>query len=390
MSAPAALLALCIVGLLLYAAAWVITLVWCAWPRPARPSAAGPRPGVTFLKPLCGPDEELEANLASFFALDHAPLQLVFGAAAADDPALAVARRLAAAHPRHDVTIVVGSDAAAGNPKVAVMEHLLPHARHDLIVISDSNVRVRPDEVGRVLPGFADPRVGMVYQPVVGIGERSLPAALENLHYAEYCGLLSVFATVVTGQHAVNGKGQWLRRAALDAIGGLAGVRDQFADDLILSRLVAGAGWRLRLAPPPARIVHRDWSWRSFFSRHLRHASLRCRVAPHAYPLELLLNPVPWTLLLAATSWAWAVVPLVVLKAALELSATRVLRGVPTPWRYAAAVPLKDLLFLAIWFVALTRRTVRWRGRTYRIGPDATLVPLAPAPGAPAAGAVAP
>jgi ceramide glucosyltransferase len=362
----------------LYALAWALLHGWAAWHRrhPGTAAAAG----VTVLKPLCGADDQLERNLLSFFRLEHAPLQLVCGAADPADPALEIVRRLARRHPGRDVTIVVGTNERAASPKVGLMEALLPHARHDIILLSDSNVRVAPDEVGHVLPGFADPRVGMVHQPVVGVGERTLPAAFENLHYTEFAGFLSVAATVISGQHAVNAKGQWVRRAALADVGDFAGVRDHGADDYMLSQLLLARGWRLRLAPVPVSTVQARWSWRQLALRHLRHSSLRRRMVPWAYPLELLLNPVPWALALLATDCAAAAVPLVALKTGLEISAARSLRGRPLAWRHALAIPVKDLLYFVGWFASFTVRSVSWRGRAYGIGPGGRLEPLDPLP----------
>lgn len=360
----------------LYLLAWLLVHCWAA--RHRRRSGVTAAVGVSVLKPLCGVDEDLERNLASFFRLAHEPLQLVFGAADPTDPALGMVRRLARRYPHRDLTIVVGADESAASPKVGLLESLLPHARHGIILLSDSNVRVAPGDVGRVLPAFADPRVGMVHQPVVGVGERSLAAAVENLHYTEFAGFLSIAATVLSGQHAVNAKGQWVRRAALADVGDFAGVRDHGADDYMLSQLVLARGWRLRLAMVPVRTVQTHWSWRRLALRHLRHAGLRRRMVPWAYPLELLLNPVPWALGLLATDLAPLALPLVAAKVALEVSAARLLRGRPLAWRHAAAIPGKDLLYFAGWFAAFFVRTVSWRGRAYEIGPGGRLEPLLP------------
>jgi ceramide glucosyltransferase len=364
----------------LYALAWMLVHGWAARHRRQPIAAAGT--GVSVLKPLCGADDELERNLASFFRLEHAPLQLVFGAADPADPALDIVRRLARRHPGHDVAIVVGADDSAASPKVGLMEALLPHARHGIVLLSDSNVRIAPGDVGRVLPCFADPEVGMVHQPVVGVGERTLPAAIENLHYTEFAGFLSIAATVLSGQHAVNAKGQWVRRAALADIGDFAGVRDHGADDYMLSQLVLARGWRLRLAPVPVETVQTHWSWRSLAARHLRHSSLRRRMVPWAYPLELLLNPVPWALALLATDFAAVALPLVALKAAIEVSAARLLRRRSLAWRHALAIPFKDILYFTGWFASFAVRTVAWRGRTYAIAAGGRLVPLAAEPAA--------
>jgi ceramide glucosyltransferase len=375
-AATTLLVAVCATGMGLYVVAWVIVCDWWAGQRRRQATAAG---GVSILKPLCGLDEELERNLVSFFSLDHEPLQLVFGVADAGDPALAIVRRLARQHPHRDVAIIVGHDDGAASPKVGVLEMLLPHARHGIILLSDSNVRIGPDDVGRVLAGFADPHVGMVYQAVVGVGERALPAAVENLHYTEIAGFLSIAAVRFAGQHVVNGKGQWIRREALDAIGGFVGVRDVGADDYVLAQLVAAAGWRLRLAPIPVRIVHREWSWRAAVQRHLRHSGMRRQLCPWAYPLELLLNPLPLALPLLATGAAPLVPLVVVLKVTLEVTMARMLRGEWTSWRHVACLPLKDLFYWAGWFASFSTRTVSWRGRTYALGAGTRLVPVAEA-----------
>lgn len=362
----------------LFALAWILVASWRCW-HALRPHATAAGRGVTVIKPLCGLDDDLERNLVSFFRLDHEPLQLVFGAADPDDPALALVRRIARRHPDRDATIVTGTNHDAPNPKVGLQERLLPHARHDVILLSDSNVRIAPDEVGRVLPAFDDPRVGLAYQAVAGIGEESLPAAIENLHYNDLAGVLAVGATLLTGQHAVNGKGEWIRREALAAIGGIRSVRDNAADDSALARLVTAAGWRVRLSPVPVRIVHRTWSWRGLWQRHVRHAACRIRIAPAAYPLELLLNPLPWAAALLATPWAALAPALLLARLLLEASAARILRGSWPSLRHAALIPLKDAVYLAGWFAPLAVRHVQWRGRKYRLVRHARMIPMAPA-----------
>lgn len=364
----------------LFGLAWLLLAGWRLW-HLARPGEQGSCRGVSVIKPLCGADDDLERNLLSFFRLEHEPLQLIFGAADPADPALELVRRLAKRHPDRDVAIVVGANDDAANPKVGLQERLLPHAKHDILLLSDSNVRVRPGEVGRVLPGFDDPRVGMVYQAVTGVGEESLPAAIEHLHYNDLAGVLAIGATLLTGQHIVNGKGEWIRRAALADAGGIAVVRDNAADDAALSWEVARAGWRLRLSPEPVQIVHRTWSWQGLWQRHIRHATLRTRIAPTAYPLELLLNPLPWAALLLTTPWA-ALAPLLIAgRIALESTALRLMRGSWPALRHAAAIPLKDAVYLAGWFAPLAIRHVHWRGRSYRLVRNARMVPVsAPVP----------
>jgi ceramide glucosyltransferase len=372
-------------SLALYVLAWCLVVPRLLARRRAAGPPPGDLPGLSILKPLCGLDEGLEANLASFLDLDHEPLQIVFGVADPFDPALALVRKLVRARPPRDVAIVVGRTSAAASPKVALLEALLPHARHPIVLLSDSNVRLAGHEQAAILPLFADPDVGMVYQPVVARGERTVAAAIENLHYTEYAAFLTIAINALVGQHTVNAKGMWLRRATLDALDGFATVRDSGADDYELGRQVQAAGWGLVPAALPVTVVQRDWSWRSLLARNLRHAGLRLRICPLAYPCELLVNPVAWALpLLAFPGWAPLVVAVVVLKLALELSAARLLRGTRLPPRFVPVALLKDLVIFACWFVAPFQRTACWRDRTYRLLAGGRIEPVPGAAAAPA------
>lgn len=384
MSSGWMLIAPAAVSLCLYALACSLALGWrIAVCRPRRGRGA---PGLTIFKPLCGIDEGLEANLASFFLVDHEPLQVIFAVADPADPALGVVRRLMRRFPGRDVSVLVGADDAIPNPKVALLERMEPHARHDVFLLSDSNVRLRDGEIRRVLQEFSDDRVGMVYQPVVAVGERTVPAAVENLRYTELAALLTIGARVLAGQHTVNGKGQWVRRAALADVGGFTKVRDCGADDYELSVLVAAAGWELRMAGECVQVVQRDWSWSSLAARNLRHGGLRWRICPVAYPLELACNPIPWALpLLAGGSRTLAIAgaAAVIGKILLEVSVARLLRGGPLPGHFVPVILVKDLYVFACWFVALFARTAAWRGRLYKLCPRGRIEPIAAATPAP-------
>ena len=371
LAAPAA------ASLCLYALACCLAVGWKIAVR--RPREGRGAPGLTIFKPLCGIDEGLEANLVSFFLVDHEPLQLIFAVADPGDPALGVVRRLVRRFPGRDVSILVGADDTVANPKVALLERMAAHATHDVFLLSDSNVRLRDGEIRRVLREFSDERVGMVYQPVVAVGERTVPAAVENLHYTEFAALLTIGARLLAGQHTVNGKGQWVRRSALADVGGFAQVRDCGADDYALSVLVAAAGWELRMARECVQVVQRDWSWSSLAARNLRHAGLRWRICPAAYPLELAFNPIPWALpLLAGGSRTLAIAgaAAVIGKILLEVSAARLLRGGPLAGHFVPVILVKDLYVFACWFVALFARTAAWRGRLYKLSARGRIEPI--------------
>jgi ceramide glucosyltransferase len=149
--------------------------------RAARPSVRRPPP-VTILKPLAGADPGLEANLETFFLQDHPAFEIVFGVEDEADPALPVARRLVARYPSVRAKIVVHQTRGGHNPKVRNLRGMMPHATFDLVLVSDSNIRVAPHVV-RELASIAasDPAAGVVTNPISGVGEASLAYQLEDV-----------------------------------------------------------------------------------------------------------------------------------------------------------------------------------------------------------------
>src|SRR5271165_1611084 len=152
--------------------------------RARRPAAVDRAPRVSILKPLAGHDDDLEANLESFARLDYPSFELLLGIASLTDPVYQVARHFVASHANQvgfSVRIVVTDPDVAINPKVAQLVGLERAATGDVYVISDSNVRVRPDYLWSLVAELADERVGLVTSLFGGNGERTLGAALENL-----------------------------------------------------------------------------------------------------------------------------------------------------------------------------------------------------------------
>src|SRR4051812_29955869 len=149
-------------------------------PRPSR-NLPDYTPPVTIFKPLKGEDEGLEENLRSFFRLDYPTYQLLFCVADPADPAAAVVNRLLAEFPGRDAQLVVGCPAFGLNPKVESLAAMERYRRHDTILISDSNVRVRPSYLRETACYLAEPGVGLVTNLFVGVGEAQTGAVLENL-----------------------------------------------------------------------------------------------------------------------------------------------------------------------------------------------------------------
>ncbi len=349
-------------------------------PSPARAGSA--RPGISILKPLCGVDDDLEANLAQFAALDYAgAYEVVLGVKDARDLAFAVARAAVARWP-HVMRLEVQEGAPGRNPKVNQLITLADRARHGLLVISDSNTRVAPGYLEEIARAFEDPDVGCVTHPVSGVGERTFGALLDNLHLSASAAAGMIAAKRAANQDIVVGKSMALRREDVDALGGFFSVKDVLAEDFVIGQWVTRKlGRRVVVARTPVFNVSLRKSVLSFFQRYLRWSVIhRTAVSPGTYFAQALLNPTPLALLgaLLAPSEESAALCLVVAlgKVAVDLSTVRALRPQPLTWDAVPAVFAKDALLFAAWTYALFSRTVNWRGTRLRVSRGSRLVPL--------------
>lgn len=350
--------------------------------RPAR-ATDEVLPPVSLLKPLKGLEDSLDANLRSFFTQAYpAPFELIFSATEADDPGLCLARALAAEYPEVSARFVV-SDASFGlNPKVANLAGALPHARHDLVHQSDANVRIPPGYLRDIVGEMVAAEASMLTSPVIGVGEASRGAAMENLQLSAFIAPAMCLALHAARVTCVCGKSMLFYRSELERdFGGLASVRNVLCEDFVLGERYKAAGRRLVLSVTPVENVNRDCGIDRFLERHGRWLKMRATLHAPAFVADLLSNPVALAALAVLASGFDAGVTLVaaglvVAKAAADHLAVRLTRA-PLPLRYAWLAPLKDLMLLPLWMSAVFGRTVIWRGQRLRFGKNTELLPLA-------------
>jgi ceramide glucosyltransferase len=328
-------------------------------------------PPLTIYKPLKGVDEGLEENLRSFFRLDYPTYQLLFCVADADDPAIPVVQRLLAEFPGQDGQVVVGCPVFGLNPKVESLAAMERFRKHGTILISDSNVRVRPSYLRETACYLAEPGVGLVTNIFTGAGEVQTGAILENLQLNGYIAGGVALASVLRITCVV-GKSMLLPVRVLEAIGGFAGVRNMLAEDQVIGIRVRKAGYGIRLSHHVIENVNQARGLGWFLNRHSRWFKMRRRLAPAAFLAEPLANLSTIGLVWAfsgESGLAWGgLLVLVGLGLARDAVQTRWLRGTFPKSRHLLLSPIKDLFLLPVWFDALFNRSVRWRGHRFLIG----------------------
>jgi ceramide glucosyltransferase len=337
-------------------------------------------PPVSVLKPLKGVDPGLEENLATLFALDYPSYEIILGTRDADDPALAVARRVAAAHPEVPCRVVADAREIGPNPKVSNLANLERLARHELLLISDSNVRVPRGYLADLVAHLARPGVGLVSSPFRGTGFAGAGGALEALQLNTFVNGGVSAAAQLAGAVCVVGKSMLLRRATLERLGGFAYLGRHLAEDQVCGEDVDALGEKVVVSGMLVDNRVGAISVRAFLARHLRWAKIRRRMNPVAYAAELLLDPLFLALVGAAALRSGAAIAVAAFawlgRTLLDVAAERAL-GVRRPLAlYPLLTLAREVLVGATWAVPWFTASVRWRGNTLRVGPRTLLVPL--------------
>jgi ceramide glucosyltransferase len=357
----------------------------CSWgilrARRARPAPPKATPRISILKPLAGGDDELEANLASFASLEYPDYEILFGLASRDDGALPIAQEFVRAHPELARIVFTDPDNAV-NPKVAQLIDLEREATGEVIVISDSNVRVERHYLWSLMRELEVPGAGLVTSIFVGSGEQTMASALENLQLCAMTAPSIVATNMVTKWQATIGKSMAMRRSDLAGLGGLAPFGGLLAEDQALGAAFAQAGLGVRTSLDVVHNRNVTCTLRRTLQRHTRWSKLRRSLSPAGFVFEPLLTPVVMATLVAViahSQLALAALGIVaVAQTITALAMTALLRGHGIAWRYAPLEIVRVYLQLVCWAVALTSMRIQWRGHPFLLKHRSVIVPAPP------------
>lgn len=347
-----------------------------------RAGGVASRPSVTILKPLHGAETGLEAHLATFCAQDYpAPVQVVFGVQNAQDPAVAVVRRLQAAHPSLAIDLVIDARLHGTNRKVSNLVNMEASIRHEVVVLADSDMIVAPDYLSRVVSELGRPGVGAVTLLYHGVPETGLWSRL-TASWIDTHFLPGVAVGLGLGlAQPCFGSTIALRRETLRAVGGFARVADDLADDHALGAAVRALG--LEVAVPNFTVGHAcsDRTVADLVRHELRWQRTIRQIEPMGHLGSALAHPFAFACLaflaepgLAAIGFALAAF---LLRAGLLLAVRRafgVHRRIGMPKSYRL-LPLRDILSFGVFVASFFGRGVSWRGHRYDVAPSGALIP---------------
>lgn len=335
---------------------------------------------VSILKPLKGSDPSLTENLRSFFMINAgAAFELLFSIESKKDSSYAVVQKLIDAYPQVDARILFSNDTSANfeylgmNPKLKNIAQSYDETKYDVVLISDSNVRVNDDLLDHLTP-LLDSRTGLVTSIVAGTAFKGIGGYLEaiylNTFYARFMALSNQFA-----KPCVVGKSMMFRKSTAARFGGLKILSQFLAEDFMAGESMTKLGLKVKTAVVPVEQVIGRHTFKDFWKRHLRWGRIRKAHAPLAFCFEPLSNS-----MVICTLGAHCLSQLTSVSMLTAWLLSMTLWGVLDAMQFASLVKtntkensfkyilfplvwiLRELLATPLWIAILSGNGVDWRG----------------------------
>jgi ceramide glucosyltransferase len=324
---------------------------------------------ISILKPLAGLDTDLESNLRTFFEQDYPSFEILFAVREPDDPAVPVVERLRQEYPNVPSRLLITGEPPYPNAKVFSLDRMMAASAHDLVVMSDSDIRVTPVMLSTIAAEFQDPKLGVATCPYRAVAGKSFWSRLEaiGMNTDFLAGIL--VARMLEGMRFAVGPTIAARRHALESIGGFDRLKDYLAEDFVMGKFAAEAGHGVSLSSYVIEHHIGSSNFRHNAAHRIRWTRSTRRSRPAGYLGQLFTMPVPLALLLTAWNPSWWPVLLV----------TLAIRGIAA-WIVAEQVlharlnwlllPLEDIAGFCFWIAGFFGNTITWRGRRYRLESD--------------------
>ncbi len=341
--------------------------------RSSRTVALDERLAISVLKPLAGLDEGLEHNLRSFFEQDYTNFELLFAVRHEWDPAAKVVRQLMLEYPEVKSKLILTGEPPYPHAKIFSLQRMFSESSHELIVMSDSDVRVRRDFCRSLAGEFADKQLGLVTCPYRAIPGKGIWSRLEavGMNTDFHAGLFT--AVMMEGTKFAVGPTIVARKHVLLALGGMERVKDYLSsEDFMLGRIAAELGFVVRLSTYVVEHRIGSESLPQNFSHRLRWARTTRRSRPLGYIGQFFTHPLPVGLCICLAhpgAWRLLAITIVLRAAAAWTVSERILRA-GVPW---LLLPLQDMLGFAFWIAGFFGKSIQWRGQRYTLNRDGTV-----------------
>jgi len=344
-------------------------------------------PGVSVLKSLKGLDPGMMDAFRSHCRQDYAgEYELLFGVSGPDDPAAAAVTELKREFPGRHIRLIECPARLGSNGKVSTLVQLVPYARHDFLLINDSDITVAPGYLARVMALFAQsaetsgkaqadhavqPPVGLVTALYRGRAHGTLPSRLEALGIAtDFQAGVLLSRMIEGGMRYGLGSTLALRRKALNAIGGLEPLKDHLADDYELGVRVAEAGYRIALSSTVVETAIPAYGWAGFLDHQLRWARTVRDARPWGYAGLIFTHGLAWALLNVLASGVspvslWLLGLSFFLRLAMAMVVGAQVLGDHKVLDSLWLLPLRDLVAMGTWVAGFAGNSIVWRGERF-------------------------
>ncbi|HVB35124.1 MAG TPA: bacteriohopanetetrol glucosamine biosynthesis glycosyltransferase HpnI [Patescibacteria group bacterium] len=347
--------------------------------RKRSPPRTGFAPPVSILKPVRGLDREAYENYASFCRQEYPEFEIIFAVTEETDPVLPVIRQIIEDFPQCQIRTLVGAEKLGTGDKVNKLCRMVREAKYDILIISDSDIRVDPGYIRAVAAPFADPQVGVVTCLYRGITDGSLASDLEALgNTSDFdAGVLS--AWLLGGVTFALGATMATTKERLAEIGGFEALVDFYSDDYEMGNRIAKLGYRVEVTTFPVFTVFPAQTLAQCFRHQVRWTLTMKHSRPWGHFSLLLTYGLPWALLGAAIAPSWPIAAFylggyAVLRAAMAWTVGVWGVGDPLLRRKMWLIPLRDAFAFVVWLTSFFTRRIEWRGAEFYIR-DKRMVP---------------
>lgn len=346
-------------------------------PFSTAPRNRGALPPVTLLKPLFGAEPETYECLRSFCEQAYPCYQVIFGVCDPQDPAVAVVHRLQREFPDRDLVLAVDRKEHGSNRKVNNLINMMNLARHDYLVLSDSDVKVDRDYLARLIPPLLDAGVGIVTCGYRGVPRPGIWSLLGSMYINEWFMPSVRVAALMGFRSFAFGATIGIRRETLVRIGGFSAVANQLADDYRLGELTRQLGLKTVLSEVEVDTLVGDRTAADLVSHELRWRRTIRNLSPYGYVFSVVTLGLPVTALQLLLTQGAA--PAAAIFSVTALASTLIHFNARRPGASASVlllVPFRDLLHFGLWIWSFATRRVQWGGDHYEVSRDGAVQPI--------------